>query len=52
MWKANELVTVGACGMCVVGHGYDGLDVGRDGGGGWYACKTNPRGLVARQEMP
>ena len=27
--------------MVVVSHGYGGLD----GGGGWYACGTKPRGL-------
>ena len=26
--------------LCVVGHGYGGLDGGRDGGGGWYVCGT------------
>ena len=26
--------------MCVVSHGYGGLDGGRDGGGGWYGCGT------------
>ena len=38
--------------LCVVSHGYGGLGGGRDGGGGWYACRTKPRGLVACQEMP
>ena len=38
--------------MCVVCHGYGGLGGGRDGGGGWYACETNLRGLVACREMP
>ena len=36
--------------MCVVGHGYGGLGAGRDGGGGWYACRAMP-GLVSCQEM-
>ena len=31
--------------MCVVGHGYGGLGGGMDGGGGWYACRTKPRGV-------
>ena len=30
--------------ICVVGHFYGGLGVGRYGGGGWDACGTNPRG--------
>ena len=30
--------------MCVHDHGYDGLGEGKDGGGGWYACGTKPRG--------
>ena len=38
--------------MCVVSHGYGGLGGGMDGGGGWYACRTMPRGLVACQKMP
>ena len=33
--------------MCVVGHGCGGLGGGREVGGGWYACGTQPRGLVA-----
>ena len=37
--------------MCVVSHGCDGLDGGRDGGGGWYACRTNARGLGAFREI-
>ena len=37
--------------MCVIGHGYGGLGGGRDGGGGWYACKTKPGGLVACRKM-
>ena len=28
--------------MCVVSHGYDVLGVVRDGGGGWYVCRTKP----------
>ena len=31
--------------MCVVSHGYGGLGGGMDGGGGWHACGTKPRGL-------
>ena len=31
----------------VVSHGYGGLVGGSDGGGGWYACRTNPWGLIA-----
>ena len=31
--------------MYVVSHGYGGLCGGRDGGGGWYACGTKPRGF-------
>ena len=38
--------------MCVVSHGYGGLGVGGDGGGGWYAWGTKPGGLVACLEMP
>ena len=38
--------------MRVVSHGYGGLGGDRDGGGGWYACGTKPRGLVACLEMP
>ena len=38
--------------MCVVGHGYGGMGGRRDGGGGWYACGTKPRGLVACRKMP
>ena len=30
--------------MCVVGHGYGGMGVGRDGGGGWFACGTKQGG--------
>ena len=26
--------------MCVVNHGYGGMGVARDGGGGWYAYGT------------
>ena len=33
--------------MCVISHEYGGLGGGRDGGGGWYACGTKPRGLFA-----
>ena len=33
-------------------RGYAGLGGGMDGGGGFYACETKPRGLVAYQEMP
>ena len=33
--------------ICVVSHVYGGFDGGLDGGGGWYACRTKPRGLVA-----
>ena len=32
--------------MCVVANGYGGLGEGKDGGGGWYAYGTKPRGLV------
>ena len=32
--------------MGVASHGCGGLDEGRDGGGGSYACGTKPRGLV------
>ena len=35
--------------MSVASHGYGG---GRDGGGGWFACGTNPSGMVAYHEMP
>ena len=35
--------------MCVVRRDYDGLGGGRAEGGGWYACGTRPRGLVACQ---
>ena len=40
--------------MCVDGHGNCGLGGCRDGGGGWYACRTKPKpkGLVACREMP
>ena len=38
--------------LCVVSHGYGGFGEGRDGGGGWYACRSKPRGLVACWEMP
>ena len=30
--------------MCAVSHGCGGLGVGRDGGGGWYACRSKPEG--------
>ena len=30
--------------MCVVSHGDGGFGGVRDGGGGWYACGTKPRG--------
>ena len=30
--------------MCVVDHGYGGLGGDRDGGGGWYSCRTKPGG--------
>ena len=38
MWKADELVTVGACVQLVMAM--VALDGGRDGGGEWYACGT------------
>ena len=38
--------------MCVVSHGYGSFGGGRDGGGGWYACRTKPSALVACREMP
>ena len=38
--------------MGVVSHGYGGLGGGMDGGGGWYAYRALPRGLVACREMP
>ena len=38
--------------MGVVSHGYGGLGVGKNGGGGWYVCETKPTGLGACQEMP
>ena len=38
--------------MCVVSHGYGCLGDVRDGGGGWYACGTKPRRMVACREMP
>ena len=39
--------------MCVVGsHGYGGLDEGRDGGNGWYACWSKPGELIACRQMP
>ena len=38
--------------MCVDSHGCGGLDGGRAGGGGLYACGTKPRGLVTCREMP
>ena len=38
--------------ICVVDHVHSGLGGGRDGGGGWYACGTRPRELVAMKEMP
>ena len=37
---------------CVVSHGNGGLGEGRDGGGGWYLCRTKPRGVAAFREMP
>ena len=37
--------------MCVVSHGYGGLGRVRDGGGGWQACETKPRRLIACREM-
>ena len=37
--------------MCVAIQGCGGLCEGRDGGGGWQACGTKPRGLVACREM-
>ena len=37
--------------MCVVNHDYGGLGGGRDGGSGWYADGTKPRGLFACQNM-
>ena len=30
--------------MGVASDGYGGLSLGRDGGGGWYACGTKPGG--------
>ena len=38
--------------ICVASHSYSGLDAGRDGGGWWYACGRNPRGVVACRERP
>ena len=46
--KADELVTDEACVylvMNMVGC------VGKGGGGGWYACGTKPRELVACREI-
>ena len=37
--------------MCVVSDSYGRLGGGRDGGGGWHACGTKPRGLVASRQM-
>ena len=37
--------------MCVVNHGFGGLDGGRDGGGGWYSCGIKSGGMVACREM-
>ena len=37
--------------ICVVSHVYVGLDGGRDGEGGWYACGTKPRWMVVCREM-
>ena len=37
--------------VCVVSNGHGGLDGGRDGGGGWYACGDKAAGLVACREM-
>ena len=36
--------------MGVVSRRYGGLGGGRDGGGGWLACGTKPRGLLACPE--
>ena len=48
--RVEELVT-GWC-MCGVGHGYGWLGARMDGGGGWHACGTRPRGLITCWEMP
>ena len=37
--------------MCVVSHGYGGLDGGMDEGGGWYVCRTKQGGMVSCREM-
>ena len=47
--KADPLVTVGA--VCVDSHGNGGLGGCRDGGGGWYLCVTEQRGLVACRKI-
>ena len=39
--------------MCIVSHDYTGgLDGGMDVGGGWYACGTMLRWLVACRDKP
>ena len=38
--------------MCVVSDGYGGLGGGRDGDGGWYACRTKSGGLVTCRDLP
>ena len=38
--------------ICVVNHGYSGLDGDMDGYGGWHVCGTKPRALVECREMP
>ena len=38
--------------MCVVSHGYGGLDECRDGDGGWHACVLMPGLFGETGELP
>ena len=38
--------------MGIASHGYGGMGGERDDGGGWEACGTKRRELVAFREMP
>ena len=54
--EALELHVEGGCVphswcTCVVSHGYGGLGGHKDVGGGWYACRANPRGVITCWEM-
>ena len=53
LWVISDVLALrmkgGLVSWClgVVSHGYSGLGGGWDGGGGWFACGTKPRGLIA-----